>query len=228
MTTARSLLTRSLRKGGIIAKNQTPTAGELNDALEDFNSMLGLWSNNEMLIVARVLEGFTLTPSDLDYTIGVGGNFNTSRPQFITSAFVRDGTTDHPVTVVSDAAYASIAYKTQPGLPSSLNYSNANPLATIRLHPVPVSAYTLYLWSEKAITSIATLDTVLAFPPGWEDALMYNATIRLAAEYGQEVDALTLEFARDGKAMIQDAIRRNIPLDWTAPAAQGNVLSGYF
>lgn len=227
MTTARALLTRAMRKGKIIGKTQTPTANELNDAFEELNSMLSLWSNDNLMIYARVLESFTLTPGDGQYTIGASADFNTTRPLFIASAFIRDAGTDNPVEVITEESYARIANKSQTGMPENLTYDNAYPLGTIRLDTLPAAAYSLYLWSEKPLTSIATLDTALSLPPGWEDTIMYNITVRLGPEFGKDISPIILKLATEGKAALQQTVTRNRSMDWDTPAPQGNILTGY-
>ena len=43
MTTARTLITRSLRTLGVLHSGETPSAEEANDALDSLNEMLGAW-----------------------------------------------------------------------------------------------------------------------------------------------------------------------------------------
>ncbi len=43
MTTARTLITRSLRTLGVLHSGETPSAEEANDALDALNEMLGAW-----------------------------------------------------------------------------------------------------------------------------------------------------------------------------------------
>lgn len=229
MTTARKLLTRALRKGKIITKHETPTAEELNDALEDLNSLLELWSNDDAMIYARVEESFQLFGGVGEYTIGPGANFDTARPLFIAAAFVRDAGTDYELTVISQEAFAAIANKNETGLPASLVYSNEFPIGKITLSRIPETAYTLHILSEKELTSISSLDTELSFPPGWEAALLDNMIVRQVSEYGLSADALTVKNAADGKELIQRTIRRSKPMDWAkAPQNTHNIMTGYW
>lgn len=228
MTTARTLITRALRKAGVLARGETPTAEEANDGLTELNSMLGMWSNDNLLVYARTLENFNLSANDAEYTIGTGADFNTARPLFIASAYIREATTDYPVEVISEEAYAAIPDKSQIGVPQALTYDNAYPIGKIRFSALPAAAYVLWLLSEKELSSIATLDTAISLPPGYEDAIVYNLVLRFFAEYGGEPDALTLKLAGDGKALIERTTNRNRPMTWGAPKNRGNVLTGWW
>lgn len=226
MATARTLITRALRKSKVLARSQSPTASEANDGLTELNAMLGLWSNSNMLVYARVLESYSVSTNS--FTIGSGGDFNTARPIFIAKAYIRDSTTDYPVDVISEEAYANIQSKSLGGRPESLSYDNGMPLGTINLYPSPSTTYTLFLLSEKQLTSIATLDTTITFPPGWDDVIVYNLALRFFAEYGTEPDELTYKIATDGMAMIERTTRRARSIDWGNAKATGNLFNGWF
>lgn len=228
MTTARELITRSFRKAKILARGENLTAEEANDGLAELNALLSSWSTEGLMAYSRVSENFTLTPNDGEYTIGSGGDFNTIRPMFISSAFVRDSGTDYALSIISEEAYNAIPDKDQTGIPRSLVFDNGNPLAKIKLYPYPSSNYTLHLLSEKPLTSISTLDTVLSFPSGWEDALDYNLQVRLSPQYGQEVDAVMLKTAQQSKSNIMRVVNRARVIDWVMPSNLGNIVTGWW
>jgi hypothetical protein len=213
VTTARQLIKRALLINGALTKNQTPAADEANDALITLNAMLSSWSNESLLIYNRVLENFPLVAGDNTYTIGPSGDFNTSRPVQIVSAYVRDGSNDYYLDSIPDTVYdESIGRKTAEGYPEFFQYDYANPVGTIKLWPTPSSAFTLFIRSEKALTSFV-LDDNITFPPGWEQALAYNLAVLLAPEYSQPVDATTDRIARDSLSSIKAAVARNRTMD---------------
>lgn len=226
MTTAYDIIKRSMQKAGILTKTEVPSSDEANDALQELNAMLSSWSNESMLAYVRVLENFPLTGAT-SYTIGPSQTFNTARPVVIISAYVRQGITDEPVEVITDEQYDAIPDKSSQGAPYWLNYSNGYPTGTIKLYPVGDSSYTLYIRSEKTLGSF-TLHQDVEYPPGWEDAIVYNLAIRLAPEYGQQIDPLILELADQTKASIQRAILKNRTMDGEAVKPLGNILNGYY
>ncbi len=212
-TTALKIITKSMRKCGILTMNELPTADEANDALDALNDMLSSASNDSMMCYARVWEIFNLTGGQISYTIGTGQNFNTARPIFIAEAYIRNGTTDLPLEIISDEVYnSSTIYKAASGIPQWMNYDNGYPTATIRLYPAPSGGLQLFLLSEKLLSQFALID-VVDLPPGWEEYLVFNLPERLAGDYGQEVPAAVQTMAIKSKASIQKAIMKQRNFD---------------
>lgn len=207
MSTALSIITKAMQKAGILTKSESPSADETADGLDMLNDMLSSWSNESLMIYARVTESFTLSGGTASYTIGSGATFNTSRPIEIVQAHVRQvgGNIDYPISMVSDEIYQGISDKTIQSIPYMLNYTNAFPTATINLFPVPDQAFALYLTSQKELTQFALSD-VVSLPPGWKRALIYNLAIELAPEYGQQVDSVTMKIANDAKSAIASSV----------------------
>src|SRR5574343_459859 len=149
MTTALGIITSAMRKIGSLVKGEDPSADEADDGLEMLNDLISSISNDSMVVYSRTLENFTLSSGTADYTIGTGGVFNTSRPVKIIAAYVRSGTIDYNLNIINDESYASITLKSTGSIPEFINYTNGYPLGTLKLYPVPASAYTLFLLTEK-------------------------------------------------------------------------------
>jgi hypothetical protein len=96
---ARDILTRALRIAQVFAQGDDITGtDEETDALSVLNSLLASWSAERLLVPHLETDSLTLTASDGEYTIGSGGDINTTRPLRIEHAFVRDsGNNDYPV-----------------------------------------------------------------------------------------------------------------------------------
>jgi len=228
MATARTIITKAMKKAGILFKSETPDDDEVDDALDELNDILEEWSTDSMLAYARSWETFTLTGGDGEYTIGTGGDFNTSKPVTVVSAYIRQDTTDHTLDIVSDEVYNTfIPQKSTQGLPYFLNFDNNYALSKIRLYPVPSTTYSLFLLTEKPLTSLAVDDTV-TFPVGWNRALIYNLAVALASEYGQEVSPRVDAIARSSKASIRRAILKARDMDANPlGSSSGNIFVGY-
>lgn len=212
-TTALKLIKKAFQKAGILTKTQNPSADEANDALDALNGMIASWSNDSLMIYARAWETFPLTGAQ-EYTIGPGGDFNTTRPIDIIAAYGKLGVTDYPIAVINDEAYnLAIAMKTTPGQPEWLNFDNGYPLPKIRLWPVGGASYSLFLLTEKPLSSFTDLNAVVDLPPGWERALIYNLAIEISGDYDQEVPESVAKIAVESKSMIQKAILKNHNLD---------------
>ena len=217
MTTARDIIQRAMLKIGALAQGEVASVDATNDALDSLNSMIDSWANDSLIIYARTWESFTLTGGTSTYTIGSGGTFNTVRPIDIVDAYLRNGTVDYPMGIITDEAYNGIPYKSIQGIPDSLNYDNAYPLGNIRLYPVPPASYSLFLLTEKPITTFTSLDTVMSLPVGWLRALIYNLAIEISPEYsqdtGQTVDASVVKIANDSLNLIRTSVAKVRTMD---------------
>lgn len=228
---ARELVKRALVTAGIVGKNESVSAEDITDGLASLNELIGSWSNESLLIFARESEVFTLTANKADYTIGTGADFDTVRPIFITSAFVRltGGSNDFNLGIMSASDFdTSITDKESLGTPEFLGYNNAFPVGGIRIWRVPSTTYELHMISEKPLEKF-TLDTNISLPEGWERALRYNLALEMASEYGQDVLPAVVRIADESKGNIKRAVNRVRTLD-ARPESFGsgfNVLSGY-
>lgn len=215
MATARNIITKALQKIGAVTKNESPSADEAADGLDSLNALLNSWAIDSLSISNATTENLTLTPNVGQYTIGTGAALNTVRPNVILAASARDvSNLDYQLQLVSEEWFQNnIGDKTQLGLPTYISYSASWPNGIIRLWPVPDQAYTLVLTSEKPLTELATLDTVVNLPNGWERALIYNLAMEVAGEYGQQVPAEVVKIANDSLRLLQLNADRNRPFD---------------
>lgn len=228
-TTAQDIITKAFRKCGILTMNQTPTSDMVNDALDALNDMLASWAaQHSLLCYARKWETFTLTGGTYKYTMGSGGNFNTTRPVAIVGAYVTVGNADLPVKVIPDVVYnEDIIVKSAPGVPNWLAYDNAYPLCNIVMYPSPAGAYPLFLLSEKALSSYALTDTV-DLPPGWERAIVFNLPNEIAGDYGQDVPQIVQTVGAQSKAALIKQVSRTRSLDANPqPSSGGNIYTGW-
>jgi hypothetical protein len=170
------------------------------------NALLDSWSTEELLVYAYTPESaLTLVAGQATYTMGTSGNI-TTRPMRIEKAVIRDGSTDYPVRMLTLDEYVRITSKsTQATYPDSLYDDGGYPQRTITLFPVPSAAKQLVLFTLRPLTQIATIDTTISLPPGYERALRFNLALDLAPEYGRMVpDAVAIN-AVDSKATIKRA-----------------------
>lgn len=227
MTTVNDIVTKAFQKVGILTKTEVISADEMLDGIDTLNAMLSSWSNDSMMVNARTRDDVSLISGVSTYTIGTGQTFNTVRPTFINDAYVTIGSTDYPLTVITDEIYDDIAIKSISGIPEYINYDNAYPVGKIRIYPVPSANYTLHIVSEKPLSQFS-INSNVDLPAGWEQALIYNLALLIAPEYNQPLDQVILKIASDSKASIQRAIMRNRTLDAQPNAGNSNnIYSGW-
>lgn len=215
MTTVRDLIKGSMQLLGLVQKSESITGDEAIDGMARLNEMIQSFSNESLVVYARSWETFNLVSGTGSYTIGPSAVFNTSRPMFILSAYVRAQNIDYPLDIIPDDQYALYIMdkSLQTTYPQALSYDNAFPVATIRLWPVPLGG-TLHMQSEKVLDSFATLDDDVEFPPGWLRMLRYNLALELAPEYGVSPSPVVVATAVDAKRNIKTAAAKLRPMVW--------------
>jgi len=226
MTTAHDIIKAAFRIGGITVKGETPDAEEIQDALDALNDLIYSISNDSLNIYGRTEESFALSSGQSSYTIGPGGDFNTSRPTDIISAYVRLGTVDYPIQTISAEFYTQISVKSISGIPEYLYYEGNYPLGKIKLYPAPTSGYTLFLLCEKPLEQL-DLNEVISLPPGWGRYLKNQLAIEIASEYGQPVPQSAVITAREAKGMIKRGVAKKNPITWPSSNVYKNIYTGY-
>lgn len=229
MTTARTIIRRALQQNGVLTKNEAPSADEASDALVSLNNLIASWSNDSLLIYSRVSESFPLVSGTSSYTIGTGGDFNTTRPLQILSAFTRIGNIDYDIDIIDEVAYDNISQKSiSSSIPSVLVYTGNFPLGTINIYPVPTTG-NIHIRSEKELSGFTTLDTDIDLPPGWDRALIYNLSIELAPEYGVQPSPNTQIIADMSLGKIKSTIARVKSMDmYPSNGTNNNIYSGWY
>lgn len=209
MPSATQLVTRALKINGVLGEGETPSTEQVNDGLEALNDMLASWGVKRSYIYTIKSETFNLVSGTANYTIGVGGTFNTVRPNKIDSLVVNLGQTAFPLTELTPAAYAGISNKTvNSSIPEYYYIDNDYPLATIHLFGVPQSGLTITVNYWKPLTTFADLTTIYTFPPGYKRAIIYNLAREVAPEHGAIISMEAAKIAKDSLANIRN---RNLP-----------------
>jgi hypothetical protein len=202
--TVRDLIRRSMRLIGALSAGENPTSEEQSDAFTALNAMLGSWSISGLLVYTVTEETLSFVANQQSYTIGSGGNFNTTRPVKIMKANVLDGDTEYPIDVVNYQQWSSIPVKSNTSnIPNKVYLEVAVPLATLSFYPIPSTANSLILYSLKPLSSFTSVNDSFLFPEGYEDAVVYNLAKRIAPEYGKPLDPSIETIAIETKLQIQ-------------------------
>jgi hypothetical protein len=191
MPTANDLITRAFRKSRVIGKDQVPAPDEAADALTDLNDLLDEWWNDKLLVFRVLSEQFALVGGQQSYTIGTGGNFNTTRPEKIVpgTRYVLNGIERQLEVLTSRKAWDEIPYKALQGPPQVVFYDPAYPTGNVLFYPTPDQAYVVYIDSWARLQNIAALVTQISLPPGYNRLIINGLGIAIAGEYGMEPPA---------------------------------------
>lgn len=199
MAKVAELITGAYRLSNIIPGGETLESFQTAEGLRVLNQMLATWSLDRQGVHAITKESFSIVSGTAEYTIGSGGDFDTTRPNRITFAFVRQNNQDYNVQVVDREWQASRQNKTSlTGRPWELQYEPTNPLANITLYPKPDATYELHLQTVKPLAVYSSANDDLALPPEYEQAIEYNLAMAVANRSGTSVGQETAMIAADG------------------------------
>lgn len=229
MATARDIINGALKDIGVLAAGETASASEASESLSVLNDMLDSWSNESLVINAKIREEFTLVPSDSSYTMGTGGQFNTTRPLRIENAAIKDGTTEFEIEVINKDQYAEITDKSLASdYPTKVYPNGTAPLETIQVWPVPSAAKTLVLHSWKPLTRFTNLNTTVDLPPGYARALRANLGIELCPQFSRSASPELIAIASESKANIKrmNSKPQFMKSDYPGQYGRFNILTG--
>ena len=233
MAAVSTLILRSLRLIGEKPRGGTLSSAEQTECLASLNQMMESWSLDRLMCYATVQDSFALTASQGSYTIGSGGDFNTTRPlKIVDPCFIRDASGyDSYVRVIDSQAYGEIVDKSgSNSYPIYLYYTPDYVTArgTIQLYPYPSAGLTLYINSWRQLGQFSTISHSVSLPPGYERAIVYNYAIEEAGGY-TEVSPDVVRIARESKAAIKSVNLPDVHMQVDAGISQHtqhNILTG--
>lgn len=208
MTPAR-LIQLILRDAGVNGVGQSPNAEDNTDVLDTLNMMLDEWATRRWLVYHLVDVSVSVTGA-ASYTIGAGGNFNTTRPDQVAAAFFRStlnpsGPVDYPLSDVgSREDWNRIAIKTVGTWPQWYWYDAAYPLGIVYLYPVPTSGIgEIHLSLKQPLSHFPDLTTDINLPPAYINALRWNGAERVRPMYGLQPSEQIARLARGSLASVR-------------------------
>lgn len=231
MATVQTIALAALKEIGVIAQGETMPDADFDDCLAAFNRLVDQWAAERLAIYTTTRTVWTITASDQDYTVGVGGDVNVARPVFVDHINFQDTsqspTLELPMSPLTEDEYASIRLKQQTSTyPRWWYYNPTHPLAALRLWPMPTST-TLQgvLYAPQAIAQFSAIGDAVTVPPGYERAMVKALALEIAPSYGAQVTPLLVAQAEDAKAVVRAANKRVMDMSLD-PALVGNSRRG--
>ncbi len=211
--TAQSLIQDALEGIGVYAPGETVATADLNRCLVILNDMMDIWSNESLMSYANTEQSGLLVPGIHVYTIGVGGDFNLTRPIRIldspgTCYSVDQNGNRYNIQVVTQDRWNLIwnVTQTNSNYPEVLFYDPQFPLGIINVYPVPTTGYTLFFDSRIQLSELTALATSLSLPPGYSKAIKDNLRVQFWPYFkpdGSVPPASTVAMAANSKGIIK-------------------------
>lgn len=209
MATLQSMTRRTMKKLGVLPGRSVPTPAEYADVIVELRAMVDMWRLEGMMIYSKSIRLFDLVPGQAVYTYATGGDFDAPRPTSVESATLRDsGGFAWPLIPITAQEYSRLSSRGTVARPTRFYFNPIYPIAEVRFDTIPAEdSVELVVMDELELPATQTAELVL--PPGYEDCIVYNLAIRIAADFevkpGQEVVALAANF----KALVK---RKNMTM----------------
>lgn len=207
--TGGDLIASSLRLIGVLASGETPSGPESADALLILQQMIDEWQTERLNIFTINILEFPLVQGQQTYTLGVGGNFNTTRPAFIQRMSVvwlanPAQPLELPLEMLTDASWQAVPVKIiNSTLPVYVYDDGAYPLRNLNFWPIPTVVDNVRIYGWQPLLTFPDLTTDIQFPPGYAKAIRYNLAVDLAPEFGRQVPPEVSVMAGLSKAHIK-------------------------
>lgn len=215
MATTRELLNGAHRLLGLVNSGNVLPEAVYQDNLVALNQMIDSWSTERLAVFCTQDQTYYWEAGNRIRTLGPTGDFvyilaNQSDTPIVTQGEdyigVDDATTQRPILLedstyfrdpstnvsygikfINQLQYNNIAVKTvQSTYPQVLFVNMTFPNITLTVYPVPNRMLEFHFISVQPLANPTTLETDLAFPPGYLRAFRYNLALELAPEFGVE------------------------------------------
>lgn len=208
------LIRGALNVSNDLFPGEDPDANAARSTLVLLNSMLDSWSAEKLVTFTDRNDLFALTPGQATYTIGPTGAFVMPRPVEIMSAQAGE---DPALAVVSNEAFGMIEDKaTTSDTPEVIGFLPSFPNAQASFWPVPSEAKTVRITSRAQFTQLSTMTEIVALPPGYQEAIIYNLAVRLCTSTHKAVPGSVAQMAAESLARIKANNVVDVPLQFSA------------
>lgn len=202
------LIKKAYRKLNVIGEGGFLNSNQLTDGIEDVNTILDSLNTERLIPYYIKQESFTLTAAKKKYSIGVSGDFNTTRPVRILHATITKQSQDYPIRLIDYKQWMNIWNKdAESQIPRWLYYESDFPLGNIYLNYTPSETNTLNLAIEKQFGEYAAGDA-LNLPPAYRLAITDFLALELWSRYPSESHAAKIQ--RDANVSMRRVRSMNV------------------
>jgi hypothetical protein len=234
--TAGDQINRALRLIGMLAEGETPSSETSNDCLVALNQMIDSWNTERLSVFSTQDQVFTWPAGFINRTLGPTGDFVGNRPILLDDAtYYRDASTNvsYGIKMINQQQYDGIAVKTVTSTyPQVLFINMTYPDVDMYIYPKPTRDLEWHFVSVEELTQPATLNTVLAFPPGYLRAFTYALAMEIAPEFGVEpspqVQRIAMTSKRDLKRINNPDDVMSMPYAIVATRQRFNIYAGNY
>lgn len=204
------IATDALTAIGQLGTGQSVSPEQAEQALRQGNRLLGKWSVQRLMLYVVNSRSYNLSATTQDYTIGPTGSIGgvATRPTFVESGqLALPGSAQNvPLSILDKPKWDAIGDRgatcSANGLPQSVYVEYSFPNIGLHFWPIPNNAAGLTLGCWEQLTQIATIYDDITWPPGYEDAFMWNLALALCPFYDWPVGEVA-PLAAEGLIRVQ-------------------------
>ena len=238
--TAGEQINRALRLIGMLAEGELPSTETANDCLVALNQMIDSWNTERLSVFNTIDQVFTWPAGEIQRHLGPNGaslgGFNGIRPILLDDAtYFRDPGTNvsFGIKFINQQQYDGIAVKTVASTYPQVMWINMEyPSIQMTVYPRPTRDLEWHFISVQELDQPATLQTVLAFPPGYLRAFTYALAMEIAPEFGVEpspqVQRIAMTSKRDLKRINNPDDVMSMPYAIVATRQRFNIYAGNY
>jgi hypothetical protein len=210
------IIQSSLKLIGVLASGETPSGDEADDALFVLQGMWDSWNAERLMVYTIPRLVFPLVAGQQEYNYGASPpnawDFNAQRPAAIERMGIINLNNaaqplELPLQYLTVAQWQEIPVKNiQSALPQYCWDDNGFPFRGLNFWPEPNVALQVAIYPWTMLTGPAQLNTVMAFPPGYQKAFRYSLAVDLAAEFGpisQQTMQIVAPIAEESKRIVK-------------------------
>lgn len=176
--TARDVVYRALRIITVYGANDTPSAEDAQEGMEQLNWMLKSWQADGCNLW-REEDAAIVIPADTPTVI--------LDPRVIDiqeARLQRDATMQMPMQRWERGQYVTLPNKATSGYPTTFFFRRERDQAALSVWPVPTEDMTIYASIARVIEDVTDLGQNIDVPQEWNECVYYNLASRLLDVFG--------------------------------------------
>lgn len=194
--TGTELINSVFRLLGVFGTGETVPSDDTTNALQALNIILKSIQKKGINLWARDDVTVAMTASNASVQIGAAATGTDAitashKPLRVLEAYLRTGTSDSVLELLSMQEYYQLGNKTQSGTPTSIYVDHGRNVCTIYFYPIPTSAdtsNTIRLVTQRTLLDVDTAADNIDIPQEWFQTLKWLLAAELGPEYGIDLN----------------------------------------
>ena len=185
------VINSAFRLLGVAVDNEPLEQAEINAADQALDYMLLSWQADGLRLWTRKWDSFSLTEGKYKYTLGSGGDVSIPKPLRMLEVSRKQDSSYLPLHKLSEEEYWGLVNREQEGSPVNYFYLPKVSVGEFYVWPAPDSNSAMNTTIEFSYYAPfeSTTDGTIAFPEEWTETIKYGLAVRLAPEYGLDLQS---------------------------------------